>query len=148
MWWFVPREMNVLDIWQNPVADHESQLLVNHCSISAYKMLGKEGVRNVITPCFLCKIKLLQWALDDVIKVTQWEIQLFSLYCLESVDNSQQWTKESQWITHVSKVSAKLPSVLDFFFITEIHCQFTLKFRVLTNAFLLTRSPLFFFSFC
>lgn len=108
-------------------------------------MLGEEAVRNVITLCFLCEIKLLQWALDDVIKVTQWEIQLFSLYCLESVDNSQQWTKESQWITHVSKVSAKLPSVLDFFFITEIRCQFTLKFRVLTNAFLLTRSPLFFF---
>lgn len=131
--------MNVLDIWQNPVADHESQLLVNHCSIPVYK------IRNVITPCFLWKIKLLQWALDDVIKVTQWEIQLFSLYCLESVDNSQWWTKESQWITRVSKVSAKLPSVLDFFFITEIHCQLTLKFRVLTNAFLLTRSPLFFF---
>lgn len=126
-----------------PLITTFGQSLLNTCLRNA----GEEGVRNVINPCFLCKIKLLQWALDDVIKVTQWEIQLFSLYCLESVDNSQRWTKESQWITHVSKVSAKLPSVLDFFFITEIRCQFALKFRVLTNAFLLTRSPLF-FSFC
>lgn len=71
----------------------------------------------------------------------------FSFYCLESVDNSQRWTKESQWITYVSKVPAKLPSALDFFFIAEIRCQFTLKFRVLTNAFLLTRLLLF-YSIC
>jgi len=82
--------MNLLGIWWNPAANYESQLLVNHCSIPVYKILGEGGEKsNKLCACST-KLNYCSELCMMLGKQHSEKYNFFSLYCLESADNSQQ----------------------------------------------------------